>query len=53
MLPEFLDNQHMKMVTLSDLGTGLPYSQKIPLVLIAVRGRVDPKTIVWPEGISK
>ena len=43
MLPEFLGNRHMKVVTLSAVLTGRLYprpSQEIPLVLISVLGRV-------------
>ena len=36
--PRFLDNQHMKAVRLSALGTGLIYPQETFMILIFVRG---------------
>ena len=49
----FLDNRHMKVISLSAVSTGRFNPQKIPLALIHVRGWVDPSAIVQPEGLRQ
>jgi hypothetical protein len=44
--PEFLDNWHMKVVRLLTLCTGRLYPQQGFLVLISVRGCINPRATI-------
>jgi len=51
--PRFQDSRHMKVVRFLALHSSCLYPKEIFLVLISVTGRVDPRAIVWPEGLRQ
>jgi len=50
--PRFRENRHIMVVRLPSLRLGRLYSQVLLLAFIYVRGWVDPRTMVRPEGLS-
>ena len=51
--PRFQHNRHMKVVRLSAPSTSCCTHQEIFLVPVAVRGVVEPRTMVQPEGLCQ
>jgi len=51
--PRFVASWHLKVKRLSALCASCLYQQEILLVIISVRGRVNPRVLVWLEGLCR